>query len=55
MVALLKLVLRITSPLQDRRVDGAQHKVVLRARKVQQAQTVDVALVLGWQRHAVDG
>lgn len=43
----LELVLRRPRPLQNGGVYGAEHEVVLRARKVEQAQAVDVALVLG--------
>ena len=49
----LKLVLGVPLALEQGRVDGAQDEVVLRARKVQQAQPVDVALVPGRQRDPV--
>lgn len=50
----LKFILRVARALQHRRLShGVEHEVILRARKVQQAQPIDVALVLGRQRHAV--
>lgn len=42
-----KFVLLDPSALQNRRVDCVQYKIVLRACKVQQAETVNVLLVLG--------
>lgn len=54
MSASLKLILRVPIPLQHRRVNRAQHQIILRPGKVQQPQPVHVALVLGRQRHAVD-
>lgn len=46
----LKLVLRIPFTLEDRRVDCTEYQVILRAREVEEAETVHVALVFGRQR-----
>lgn len=55
MFALLKLILGISLPLQKRRIDSVEDEVILRTGKIEQTQPVDVALVLGGQRDAVDG
>lgn len=51
MPAGLKLVLRVPLPLENRRVDCSEDKVVLRTRKVQQTESVDVALVFWRNRY----
>lgn len=54
-VAAFKLVGGETLALETRGRDSVQYKVVVRARKVQQAETVDATLVLWRNMHAVYG
>lgn len=52
---ILKLILRKTFSLQQRRIHSVEDKIILRPGKIEQAQPVDMALVLWRQRHAVNG
>lgn len=53
--ALFELILNIPFPLEDGRVDCAEREIVLRSGKVQQAETIDVALIWRRQRDTVNG
>lgn len=46
--ACFELILGIALALQHRRINRLEDKIVLGSGKVEQAQTVNVALVLGW-------
>lgn len=48
MAATFELVLGETGALEDGRVNGVKDQVVLRTRKVEQAEAIDVLLVFGW-------
>lgn len=50
-----KLVLRESLSLQHGRVYRVQNEIALRPRKVEEAETVYLSLILGRQRDSVDG
>jgi hypothetical protein len=49
----LKLIVCASCTLQNGRVNGAQSKIIHRARKVEQTETIYVTLVFGRDRYLV--
>lgn len=49
MTSPLKLILCVAFSLQDRTVDGVELEIVLWTSEVEQTESIDMSLVLGWK------